>query len=60
MLISMEVKNAEEYHQAVDPFISTHGSGGMLKFTVTDINKRKAPGLFTQPGLLLLPREFEN
>ena len=43
ILIAIDVKDAEAYHTAIDPFVTTHGDGGMLKFSVNDLIKRKEP-----------------
>lgn len=43
ILIGLEVNNADQYDTAVRPFFPTHGSGGVLRFTVSDIQRRKEP-----------------
>lgn len=43
MLIGIEVSSAGQYDAAVRPFFPTHSDGGVLKFTVSDIQRRKEP-----------------
>lgn len=43
MLIAIEVNSADQYDTAVRPFFPTHSGGGVLKFTVSDIQRRKEP-----------------
>lgn len=43
ILIGIEIASAEAYDTAVLPFLPTHNNGGMLRFTVTDVPRRKEP-----------------